>query len=77
VRFIARTAAPPEVLARAATLAWLDGDVLELDPSDGLEEINANAKAYVEKWAAVHLRASVTWQGFVAEFTPDYDEAAA
>jgi len=71
-----RTDSDPEVLARAALLAWLDERPLELVPVAGLDDINHNAMTYIERFMAT-VHASVTWRGPTAEFTPDYQGAVA
>jgi hypothetical protein len=72
-----RTDADPEVLARAALLAWLDETTLELVPVAGLPELTHTAQLYVETFMRTQLQTSVSWVRTVAEFTPDYEEVAA
>jgi hypothetical protein len=69
-----RADAPPKVLTRAALLAWLDEDTLELVPVVGLGDQTSTARRSIEEFMA-SLNTSVNWVGPLAEFIPADQEA--
>ena len=84
MRFTVRTDQDPEVICRAATLAYLDADVLEVVPVAGLHVLTIEVMQQFEEWAHRELNAWVAWTphgegaaSMCAEFTPNYGEAAA